>query len=543
MKSLSITLSVLCALGISAAVYTVRAQGPAAGLQRIATESLRDLREWDAVVDRMERAGELRLRRRTQDPLLESRTHDRFDQFYKGVRVWGGDLTRQMDKNVTVSIFGALYQGIDLDPTPSLSAASAREAMERLAGVDLPDDYEPELVVLPKVKGGYALSYRGRAFGTAGLLVYFIDARSGDLLLTMNDMKSQAAVGIGGGVLGDNKKLSVFKNGARYVAEDELRPPLLVTFDMKGNVGRMLQILNGRGTIGASDLASDTDNTWTDPATVDAHAYSGWVYDYYFKRFGRRGLDNADLPVASVVHPASRDAIGSQPPIVIAAFYLNAFYAGGGLMVFGEGLPPNLVDGDGRSWNYTSGALDVFAHELTHGVTDYTSQLIYQDESGALNEAFSDMMGVSAEFFYQPPGSGPMQADYLIAEDVVTPGGIRSLQNPAAFGDPDHYSKRFTGTEDNGGVHTNSLIGGHAFYLAIEGGTNRTSGLSVAGVGGGNREQMEKVFYRAFTQMMPANATFSVARAITIQSARDLYGAESAATRAVTEAWTAVGVQ
>ena len=99
------------------------------------------------------------------------------------------------------------------------------------------------------------------------------------------------------------------------------------------------------------------------------------------------------------------------------------------------------------------------------------------------------------------------------------------MANPGAFGDPDHYSRRYLGTRDNGGVHTNSGIPNHAFYLAIEGGTNRTSGLSVTGVGGANREQIEKVFYRAFAFMLPANATFSTARAATIQAARDLYGA------------------
>ena len=70
------------------------------------------------------------------------------------------------------------------------------------------------------------------------------------------------------------------------------------------------------------------------------------------------------------------------------------------------------------------------AHELTHGVTEFTSNLIYRNESGALNEAFSDMMGTSAEFFFQPPGDGPLNADYLIGEDVVRPGGLRSLASP-----------------------------------------------------------------------------------------------------------------
>ena len=116
------------------------------------------------------------------------------------------------------------------------------------------------------------------------------------------------------------------------------------------------------------------------------------------------------------------------------------------------------------------------------------------------------------------------------------------MSDPGVFGDPDHYSKRYVGTDDGGGVHTNSGIPNHAFYLAIEGGTNRTSGLSVQGVGAANREQVEKLFYRAFTQLLPSNASFSLARAATIQSARDLYGSGSSAERAVTQAWTAVGV-
>jgi hypothetical protein len=88
----------------------------------------------------------------------------------------------------------------------------------------------------------------------------------------------------------------------------------------------------------------------------------------------------------------------------------------------------------------------------------------------------------------------------------------------------------------------NAGIPSHAFYLAIEGGTNRTSGMSVQGVGAGNRDQIEKVFYRAFTLLMPSSSGFLTARAATIQAARDLYGAGSTVERAVTQAWDAVGV-
>jgi thermolysin len=169
-------------------------------------------------------------------------------------------------------------------------------------------------------------------------------------------------------------------------------------------------------------------------------------------------------------------------------------------------------------------------------VTDYSSRLIYQGESGALNEAFSDIMGTAVEFFSQPE-----KADYLAGEDAFTPGGIRSLQNPQAYGDPDHYSIRYTGPSDNGGVHINSGIANHAFYLAIEGGRHRLGG-TVQGVGAANREQIERVFYRGFTAFLAPSATFSQARAATIQAARELNQPGSAAETAVIQAWNAVGV-
>jgi len=216
------------------------------------------------------------------------------------------------------------------------------------------------------------------------------------------------------------------------------------------------------------------------------------------------------------------------------------------VMFFGNGIPPNFTV-SGQNVSPLAGSLDIVAHELTHGVTSASSNLLPFDEPGALNEAFSDMMGTAAEFFFQVPGAGIGQADYLIGEDSFrSPGGglngIRSLVNPIVFGDPDHYSLKFTGSEDEGGVHTNSTIPSHAFYLSIEGGRNRVSGITVQGVGAANREQIEKSFYRAFTFLLPASANFSTARAATIQAARDLYGANSAAATAIMQAWTAVGV-
>jgi len=320
---------------------------------------------------------------------------------------------------------------------------------------------------------------------------------------------------------------------------------------MKGDPLRADRILvpGFPGNIPTSDYATDTDNEWTDGGVVDAHVYTGFTYDYYFKRFGRRGLNNNNTPVTSFTNLVKREDLFRNLALYgndILNYYANAFYYHPGVMVYGVGMPAGVPLG-GQNFNNFAGALDIVGHELTHGVTRFTSNLIYLNESGALNEAFSDMMGTGVEFFFQPAGSGSMQAEYLAGEDIVTGtaafplNGIRSMQNPQLYGDPDHYSIRYTGAEDNGGVHINSGIANNAFYLAIEGGTHRL-GARVTGVGAANREQIERVFYRGFTAFLVPTSNFAAARVATIQAARELYPTNPAVEAAIAQAWTAVGV-
>ena len=527
---------------LSAALLVSPLQAAEPRTVRVAATAAAELGPWDARIASLLQSGNLRERQVREDTLLPGRVHERLAQYHQGVPVFGGEIVRQTAGGETISVFGTYYEGISLGVTPRLSADDARRVVEKLSGVLLGPSRTPQLMVYPKDGGGHALAYRARAANERDITLYFIDATTGEVVASWSDMQRQSADGTGTGVLSDKKKLSTRSSSGSYVAWDMLRPPAIYTFDLKGNLDRTLDFLDGNISLGTADLATDSDNTWTDGAAVDAHAYAGYVYDYFYKRFGRKGLDNADIRILSVVHPVRRDSIFSYPDWVVGAFFLNAFYAGDGVMVYGEGLPAGFTAG-GKKWNYLAGALDVVAHELTHGVTDYSSQLIYKNESGALNEAFSDMMGVGAEFYFVPGGHSPGPADYLMGEDVITPGGLRSMQNPMAFGDPDHYSERYTGSQDNGGVHINSGIPNHVFYLAIEGGTHRLSKVAVTGVGASNREQIEKVFYRAFTSLLPPGANFAAARAATLQSAKDLYGAGGAVERAVSQAWTAVGVE
>jgi thermolysin len=516
-------------------------------VQRVTATAIDDLRSWDTRVDQMARTGELRVRDEVDDVLIPGRHHQRMQQFYRGVQVWGGDLTRQTQNGLTISIFGSLYEGIGIDTQPRLSSQDARDVIRRLSGVEL-GTRDPEFLILPLEGGGYALTYRDQVISTDEASVYFIDAFDSSVRLKYNLFENQSAVVTGTGVLGDTKKVSVRSVSGTFVADDLLRPPALQTYDMGGNLTAALNALNGFTTLAIANLAQNSSATWTDGADVDGHTYEGYTYDFYFKRFGRRGLDNRDTRIIGMTHTVRAQDVLSQPGNIVGTFYLNAFYCPTcgsdrrGMMVYGEGLPSNvfLVVGTTRiAVRNFAGSLDVVAHELTHGVTAFTSNLLPLNEAGALNEAFSDMMGTSVEFFN---GSG----NYVMGDKLGTPlvPGIltRSLQDPLAFGSPDNYAIRLTDSSDNGEVHANSTIASHAFYLAIEGGTNRTSRLAVQGVGAANRDQIEKVFYRGFTQLLPSNALFSTARTATIQAARDLYGVGSNAERAVTQAWAAVGV-
>jgi thermolysin len=539
--------AVAAVLFVAALAVAVRFAGgvQAQGQRRIGLQAVggADLRTWDAQVDRMVRGGQLEVRLEREDTMLPGRRHVRFTQLVNGVPVYGADVARQIDETgVTVSLFGTVFEGIDISTDPGIDADRAHAIAAAESGAALGAARLPRLAILPREGGTYQLVYTARVATAEDITLYFIDAHTGAIVERRSDAHRQSAsVGLGTGVLGGRKKISASSQGGTFIGSDRMRPPVIETYDMRGNLSRTLNFLNSVVNLNASDFASDSDNQWTDGANVDAHVYAGYTYDYYFKRFGRLGLDNGNIRIRSLTHPVNRQDAFTASANVLGTFYLNAFYAGDGIMVYGEGLPPNTSFG-GQQWNFMSGSLDVVAHELTHGVTDYSSKLIYANESGALNEAFSDIMGTAVTFFFQQPGTGSGPADYVVGNDVVTPGGIRSMENPRALGDPDHYSNRFTGTGDNGGVHINSTIVSHAYYLSIEGGTNRTSGLSVQGIGGANREQMEKTFYRAFTQLMSASSTFATARAATIRAAQDLYGTNSAVERALIQAWTAVGV-
>jgi Zn-dependent metalloprotease len=234
----------------------------------------------DVRVNAMVQRGRLSTRSVEPDLVLPGHQHERFDQYFNGVRVFGGDVTRQSVDGTTTSIFGTFYDGIAIGTTPTVTAEAARATFAQMNGAELPADRPVELVILPRDDGSFALAWRTHVRTNGKWLQTFLDAGTGAVLLQYSDMQTQAAVGTGTGVLGDAKKISTRPLNGHFIADDQLRPPSLVTYDAQGSVTRAESWLDGASP-SVNDTASDDDNVWTDAANVDAHVNVGWTYDFY----------------------------------------------------------------------------------------------------------------------------------------------------------------------------------------------------------------------------------------------------------------------
>jgi Zn-dependent metalloprotease len=514
-------------LGVLLMVHAPKAEPGSIGLGKaVFATTPSEASSWEQRIAALSGRGVLRLVREQADPRFPGCRNLRYAQHAEGVPIFGAQIVQRMGADGrTLVVCGRLAADEIVATRPSLTPAQAVRIIARADDLDESDVFAPELVWLP-FDGRLVLVYTlwSHSPSTYSLKRSFIDAVSGGILLRYEDMRTDAVVGVGQGVWSDSKKISVTRQGSAYVAEDRLRPARIVTYDMRFN-----RIAFERG-LWDDSIASDSDNDWTDGAVVDAHVYAGWTYDYYYNSHGRRGLDDDDMSIRSFVH--------------FDPSYVNAFWSPlRQTMNYGDGGYLN-----GVYYRPLCSALDVVAHELSHGVTDYTWSGIYLNESGALSETFSDVMATAVEFFYEPVGHGRNHADYWIGEDlseVFAPArnALRSLADPQILGDPDHYSIRYQGDADNGGVHINCGISSNAFYLLVEGGRNRTSGVSVAGLGAANREKAERIFYRGFTLYLFPSATFADARRATVRAALDLYGADSMEVRQTSAAWSAVGVE
>ncbi|WES95971.1 M4 family metallopeptidase [Chryseobacterium arthrosphaerae] len=295
----------------------------------------------------------------------------------------------------------------------------------------------------------------------------------------------------------------------------------------------------------------DTDNNWTsaeyaatkDDGALETHWAFSKVYDFFKTEYNRNGFDNQNSQVRSFIHPTINGTSYNAAWVSLAT--INPSFSGG-YMFIGNGGQPNTS----LNWDILTG-LDVDAHEFGHGVDTAFGNLVYERESGALDEGFADIWGASVE-----AKMAPEKQRWIMGEDFVLsqPDGIRSFANPKLFNQPDTYLGQYwkdattTGcatpdnTNDKCGVHTNSGVLNHWYYLLTEGGSGTNDNGYSYNVSGIGIKKAADLVYSTQASYVQSQSVYADVRDFTIQEAGILYGANSPEVLAVKAAWCAVGV-
>jgi len=425
----------------------------------------------------------------TRTTSANGRANLRFQQTYKNVPVMGGDFALQMtDDGGLIALSGEASPGLTLSATPTITSDQASVAALTVTaqtynvGADqlvasapalwifderllTPSDRPAELV--------WRLTVTGKNFEPIVEEV-LVNASTGEIVLHFSKIDSYAS------------RVNAAPSGAPASAarppesrEEALGAPILRVFTANNTTTLPGTLLCNQGQI--TSINDCTDGS--DPDADTAGYYARQTYDFFASRFNRDSIDNAGMTLKSVVHYGNN--------------YGNAFW-NGTYMVYGD-------------FYGFANADDVIAHELTHGVTEHESNLIYAYESGAINESYSDVFG---EFVDQTDGAGDDSSGvkWLMGEDVTGLGALRDMQDPTTFGHPDRmgsanywkpYSDPSTCGNDCGGVHTNSGVNNKAAYLMTDGDT--FNGYTVTGLG---ITKAAAIYYEAQAHLLTSGSDY-----------------------------------
>jgi len=469
--------------------------------------------------------------------------HIKFKQTYKGVPVYGAEGTLHGLGNTMESYLGRLHNVAIDNVEPSILAENidqlikeqfqsiAYEHPENLAHIT-PHKHDPELIILNH-EGEYILVYH--IYYHPNIITrkeLFIDAHSGKVLIirdafcsfhahdTHDDhVAEDPSSGVGRDLFGNVINLNTWEENGTFFLIDGTRTmfdpsagslpnnPVGAIWTIDGN-NRSPQQSNFQ----VSQITS-TNDQFQDEPSVSGHFNAGKAYEYFLNTFGRNSINGAGGTVVSIVNVSEPNGNSMG----------NAFWNGQAIF-YGNG---------DNAFRPLARGLDVAGHEMSHGVVQQLSNLEYFGESGALNESFADIFGAMID-----------RDDWQIGEDVVRTtqfpsGALRDLSDPSNGGrdirdlgrgwQPSKYSERFTGQEDNNGVHINSGIPNHAFYLIA---TDPSVG----------RGKAEQIFYTALRDYMTRSSQFIDLRAAVQDITSMRYGESSDEFNAVIEAFDAVEI-
>jgi Zn-dependent metalloprotease len=339
-------------------------------------------------------------------------------------------------------------------------------------------------------------------------------------------LRNLARAGAGGGrvvdaalrTLAADSTFRSLRAGPRLSADLSLKQPAALA--VEGTKQRTIFTAENHQDLPGRVVRAEKDKATGDKAVDEAFDGFGATYDFYWQIFDRNSINDEGLPLNGTVH------FGQD--------YDNAFWDGQ-RMVFG--------DGDGEIFQRFTISIDVIGHELTHGVTEDEAQLMYQFQSGALNESVSDVFGSLVKQWSKKQTAD--KADWLIGEGLFVPGiqarALRDMKNPGtAFDDPKLGKDQQPGNmkdylqtfEDNGGVHINSGIPNRAFCLAA------------MNIGGYAWEKTGKIWYETLRDpRLRPNTGFRRFARLTQANAVRLYSHTSSEAKAVADAWAQVGIK
>ncbi len=477
-----------------------------------------------------------------KDELIPMDTHKskagftrlKYQQQYDGLKIYGGVYFLHERNNRIEKSSGTLYPQINLNTTPSLNLSSAVESAHEFALSEYNIHYKEieniEVVNLglsiidssfPDFSGNYRLTYQlmveaeGETYPIKERV--FVDAHTGKIVNHFTEICSTA-----------QGKAKTRYYGERNITTDSIGPDEFQLIDRTRGDG--IYTLNGMDRNTSADFNynsfTDEDNYWDnfnedfDEIAGDLHSCTSSYYDYMMEKFGWDGLDGEGGALVAIAHVNSR-------------YYANAFW-NGSVTSYGNG-------NCNRYGPLTT--IDVVAHEFTHGHIDFGSDLVYQDESGALNESIADIFGKAVEKDYDP-GNFTWEVGKRFLLDQTEPG-IRSMSDPGLKNDPRFYHGENWefGSSDRGGVHTNSGVFNHWFYLLVEGvsGTNEVGyEYDVPSIGWDKAIDIVYEVQRGFLTM---SSNYSVALSSTVEYVKEVYGENSEEYLAVIEAWKAVGLE
>jgi Zn-dependent metalloprotease/chitodextrinase len=447
--------------------------------------------------------------------------HQTYQQLYKGIPVEFATQKVHAKAGFIQSVTGEIQSFATLETTPSLSAeeglqramnhiAAASYLWENASQTGLLESYEKpngQLVIFPEMEhitSTPKLAYRYFIQAEEPLYMgdIYIDAHTGEVIFEHSKIV-HADVSANG--------QSLYNGQVNFTAEE----PVPGNYRLKqSTTGGGVWTSDWQGNTYGSVEIQSTNTTFNHPVGVQAHWSAEQTYNYYSQVHNRNSYDGNDAQMRLFVDDANAN---------------NAVWLGN---------KASFGNGDGTSFNpFVS--LDIVGHEFTHGVVQTTANLIYQNESGALNESFADIFGECVEHF----ATGAK--DWHVGADVtITATALRSFSNPNSLGFPDTYLGQYWSTSpfDNGGVHTNSSVQNHWFYLLSEGGNGANDFGSPYTVSAIGMTKAAAIAYRALSVYLTNSSNYFDARAASVQAAEDLYGVNSSEADAVKDAWHAVGV-